>query len=283
MAGILLIFSCISPGVYAMELGGFDVETGVDDGADWSDWDEDEAGSVVENGTSGGMDSGTENTYEETDNTAWEESSGWESESWQDKESGVKNRTNTGNTGTLGQKDAGSSVWTGQMRAGNNDSMEAGGYGQTYTESTERAVLNTAKAPTDTPVPVPSPTIKPTATPTPAFTEVPESEADKVTEFHEEYRIPPAKCMTKMKLVYWKEKVREGEKMEIRLDHRVVAAVVSLRINGQEISWTTEAGYICIRGLTEREENQVELAIMVPMDLPWTKIKKNAILSYNVF
>ena len=40
LAGILLVLNSISSGVYAMELGGFDVMTGVDDVDDWSDWDE---------------------------------------------------------------------------------------------------------------------------------------------------------------------------------------------------------------------------------------------------
>ena len=129
---------------------------------------------------------------------------------------------------------------------------------------------------------MPSPTITPTAIPSPVSTEVPESEVDKVTEFHEEYRIPPAECLKKMKLFYWKETVRGREKMEIKLNHRVVAAVISLRINGQEISRTTYSGNICIVQLQEDNENLIELAAMVPSDLSWTEIKKNAILSYNV-
>ena len=35
--------------------------------------------------------------------------------------------------------------------------------------------------------------------------------------------------------------------------------------------------------LQEDNENLIELAAMVPSDLSWTEIKKNAILSYNVF
>ena len=37
LAGILLVLNGISAGVYAMELGGFDVTTGVDDVDDWRD------------------------------------------------------------------------------------------------------------------------------------------------------------------------------------------------------------------------------------------------------
>ena len=54
LAGILLVLNSISSGVYAMELGGFDVTTGVDDVDDWSDWDEAETGSVAESGIQDG-------------------------------------------------------------------------------------------------------------------------------------------------------------------------------------------------------------------------------------
>ena len=254
--------------------------TGVDDVDDWSDWDEAETGSVAESGTSSGRDSGSGDTYGETGDTGWEESSEWETESRQEEPTGTENRANTE---VMNQADTGGSVRTDQIQAGSLDSMDTDGYGQTDTVSAEINNQAVAEVPTDTPFPVPSPTITPTAIPTPVPTEVPESEVDKVTEFHEEYRIPPAECLTKMKLFYWTETVRGREKMEIKLNHRVVAAVISLRINGQEISRTTYSGNICIVQLQEDNENLIELAAMVPSDLSWTEIKKDAILSYNVF
>ena len=198
-------------------------------------------------------------------------------------EAGTENRANAGNTEVMNQADTGGSVRTDQIQAGSLDSMDTDGYGQTDTVSAEINNQAVAEVPTDTPFPVPSPTITPTAIPTPVPTEVPESEVDKVTEFHEEYRIPPAECLTKMKLFYWTETVRGREKMEIKLNHRVVAAVISFRINGQEVSRTTDSGNICIVQLQEDHENLIELAAMVPSDLSWTEIKKDAILSYNVF
>ena len=282
LAGILLVLNSISSGVYAMELGGFDVMTGVDDVDDWSDWDETETGSAAENGTSSGRDSESGDTYGETGDTGWEESSEWETESRQEEPDGTENRANAANTEVMNQAGTGGSVKTDQIQAGSLDSMDTDGYGQAYTGSAEinQAV---AEVPTDTPVPTLSPTITPTAIPTPVPTEVPESEVNKVIEFHEEYRIPPTECLKKMKLFYWKETVRGREKMEIKLNHRVVAAVISLRMNGQEISRTTDSGNICIVQLQEDNENLIELAAMVPSDLSWTEIKKNAILSYNVF
>ena len=257
--------------------------TGVDDVDDWSDWDETETGSAAENGTSSGRDSESGDTYGETGDTGWEESSEWETESRQEEPDGTENRANAANTEVMNQAGTGGSVKTDQIQAGSLDSMDTDGYGQAYTGSAEINNQAVAEVPTDTPVPTLSPTITPTAIPTPVPTEVPESEVNKVIEFHEEYRIPPTECLKKMKLFYWKETVRGREKMEIKLNHRVVAAVVSLRINGREISWTTDWGNICIDQLQEDKENQIELTAMVSADLSWTEIKKNAILSYNVF
>ena len=283
MAGILLVLNSISSGVYAMELGGFDVMTGVDDVDDWSDWDEDGTDGGTEDESSGNVDSGSGDIYGETGDTGWEESSEWETESRQEEPTGTENRANVANTEVMNQADTGGGVRTDQIQAGSLDSMDTDGYGQTDTISAEINNQAVAEVPTDTPFPMPSPTITPTAIPTPVPTEVPESEVDKVTEFHEEYRIPPAECLTKMKLFYWTETLRGREKMEIKLNHRVVAAVISFRINGQEVSRTTDSGNICIVQLQEDNENLIELAAMVPSDLSWTEIKKDAILSYNVF
>ena len=266
-----------------MELGGFDVTTGVDDMDDWTDWDEDVTDGVSENESAGSVDSGSGDTYGETENTGWEESSERDTESRQEEPTGTENRANTGNTEVMNQVDTGGSVRTDQIQAESLDSTDTDGYGQTYTGSAEINNQAVTEVPTDTPFPMPSPTITPTAIPTPVPTEVPESEVNKVTEFHEEYRIPPAECLKKMKLFYWKETVRGSEKMEIKLNHRVVAAVISLRINGQEISRTTDSGNSCIVQLQEDNENLIELAAVVPSDLSWTEIKKDAILSYNVF
>lgn len=283
MAGILLVLNSISSGVYAMELGGFDVTTGVDDMDDWTDWDEDVTDGVSENESAGSVDSGSGDAYGETENTGWEESSERDTESRQEEPTGTENRANTGNTEVMNQVDTGGSVRTDQIQAESLDSTDTDGYGQTYTGSAEINNQAVAEVPTDTPFPMPSPTITLTAIPTPVPTEVPESEVDKVTEFHEEYRISPAECLTKTKLFYWKETVRGREKMEIKLNHRVVAVVISLRINGQEVSRTTDSGNICIVQLQEDNENLIELAAVVPSDLSWTEIKKDAILSYNVF
>ena len=55
LAGILLVLNSIISSVYAMELGGFDVSTGVDDVDDWADWAEDWADGVSENESSGSV------------------------------------------------------------------------------------------------------------------------------------------------------------------------------------------------------------------------------------
>ncbi|MFR3882719.1 MAG: hypothetical protein ACLTX6_10805 [Lachnospiraceae bacterium] len=68
LAGILLVLNSISSGVYAMELGGFDVMTGVDDADDWSDWDEAETGQCGRRAvTSSGRDSGADTLWRNRD------------------------------------------------------------------------------------------------------------------------------------------------------------------------------------------------------------------------
>ena len=54
--------------------------------------------------------------------------------------------------------------------------------------------------PTVTPTPTSVPA--PTATSIPVFTEVPKEEVETVTEYKEEYRLPPAECLRKMKLYF---------------------------------------------------------------------------------
>ena len=98
--------------------------TGVDDVDDWSDWDEAETGSVAESGTSSGRDSGSGDTYGETGDTGWEESSEWETESRQEEPTGTENRANAANTEVMNQADTGGSVRKDQIQAGSLDSMD---------------------------------------------------------------------------------------------------------------------------------------------------------------
>ena len=132
--------------------------------------------------------------------------------------------------------------------------------------------------PTVTPTPVPAPT----ATSIPVFTEVPKEEVETVTEYKEEYRLPPAECLRKMKLLCLRRELEKGEYAEIRIKKNAVVEIVSVRVNGQEKDWDTEGEIVRVHDLVN-DINLLEIAAMIPADFTWTGEKKNVILTYNVF
>lgn len=134
--------------------------------------------------------------------------------------------------------------------------------------------------PTVTPTPTPVPA--PTATSIPVFTEVPKEEVETVTEYKEEYRLPPAECLRKMKLLFLGQELGKGEYAEIRIKKNTVVEIVSVRVNGQEKDWDTEGEIVRVHDLVN-EINLLEIAAMIPADFTWTGEKKNVILTYNVF
>lgn len=134
--------------------------------------------------------------------------------------------------------------------------------------------------PTVTPTPTPVPA--PTATSIPVFTEVPKEEVETVTEYKEEYRLPPAECLRKMKLLFLRQELGKGEYAEIRIKNNTVVEIVSVRVNGQEKDWDTEGEIVRVHDLVN-EINLLEIAAMIPADFTWTGEKKNVILTYNVF
>ena len=134
--------------------------------------------------------------------------------------------------------------------------------------------------PTVTPTPTPVPA--PTATSIPVFTEVPKEEVETVTEYKEEYRLPPAECLRKMKLLCLRQELGKGEYAEIRIKKNAVVEIVSVRVNGQEKDWDTEGEIVRVHDLVN-EINLLEIAAMIPADFTWTGEKKNVILTYNVF
>ena len=134
--------------------------------------------------------------------------------------------------------------------------------------------------PTVTPTPTPVPA--PTATSIPVFTEVPKEEVETVTEYKEEYRLPPAECLRKMKLLCLRQELGKGEYAEIRIKKNTVVEIVSVRVNGQEKDWDTEGEIVRVHDLVN-DINLLEIAAMIPADFTWTGEKKNVILTYNVF
>lgn len=131
-------------------------------------------------------------------------------------------------------------------------------------------------------IPTPTPVPAPTATSIPVFTEVPKEEVETVTEYKEEYRLPPAECLRKMKLLCLRQELGKGEYAEIRIKKNTVVEIVSVRVNGQEKDWDTEGEIVRVHDLVN-EINLLEIAAMIPADFTWTGEKKNVILTYNVF
>ena len=273
--------------VYASEFGGFDVSTGT--GAfdtDWSDWDDEPAyetpaqdnnayaDKVRNNGQIPGEDTTDSTTADirEYDSTM--------SDSWNEQ-------TNSGT------EEGGNSFYD-QSYADEYVSQSNGNRSTNRNETSNNDVAEAAESEnptptlllTDTPTPVPTPTAEPKITPTPAFTEVPREEVNTVTEYKETYKLPPAECLKKMKLFYWNKELPGGEYAKIQINKETAQLVISVRINGQEMDWQTEtkAGITTMKvsGLSEKR-NHIELAVMVPVDLAWTRNEKNVILTYNVF
>ena len=290
-AGILISVAFLSGSVKflsvnASEFGGFDVSTGT--GAfdtDWSDWDNEpayEAPAKDNNDTEEVCGNGQVSEENIADSTTADirEDDSTMSGDWNEQ-------TNAG-TGEVGnsfydQRYMDESVSqsndnrsTNRNETLNNDAAEAA-----YSEIPEPTLL-----PADTPTPVSTPTAEPTVTPAPAFTEVPREEVSTVTEYEEAYKLPPAECLKKMKLFYWNKELSGGKYAEIQINKEMVQQIISVRINGQEIDWQTKtkSGITTIKvpGLSEKR-NHMELAVMVPADLAWTRNEKNVILTYNVF
>ena len=272
--------------VHATEYGGFDVSTGIGDfGDDWSDWDE-ENGNLPEQDNSYGTsedtvaDSG--NLYDAQDSAGTEESTQtWNNETvneYREYSAAAETEARTQNDREQSEQyrnQAGDQTET----ASNSSRQSQDSYG------TSEEILQETDGATEIPSETPTPTVTPlpTFTVTPAFTEVPKAEEKTVTEYNGEYQIPPAECLKKMKLYYWQRKITGGESIEISLNHKLVAAVVSFRINHREIIWKKENGQLRADGMNKNDSNQIELAVMVPADLPWTEAQKNVILTYNVF
>lgn len=290
-AGILISVAFLSGSVKflsvnASEFGGFDVSTGT--GAfdtDWSDWDNEpayEAPAKDNNDTEEVCGNGQVSEENIADSTTADirEDDSTMSGDWNEQ-------TNAG-TGEVGnsfydQRYMDESVSqsndnrsTNRNETLNNDAAEAA-----YSEIPEPTLL-----PADTPTPVSTPTAEPTVTPAPAFTEVPREEVSTVTEYEEAYKLPPAECLKKMKLFYWNKELSGGKYAEIQINKEMVQQIISVRINGQEIDWQTKtkSGITTIKvpGLSKKR-NHMELAVMVPADLAWTRNEKNVILTYNVF
>lgn len=270
--------------VHAMEFGGFDVSTGTGEfGDDWSDWDEGDAVLPEENndyGESGGISSNTGNISGEQSSVETDNAQTWNEEAtYRDNSMSANDR--------IRNDYAQQNPYSEQTIRQSGEMSVAGEQLQSemITVSPEEGAMETVTAtPTEAPTETPQPTLtqRPTAVPTPTCTEIPGDEEETVADFGKAYQLPPAECLQKMKLFYWKKKVSGGTDIEIRVNAKVAAAVVSVRINGRESEWITDNGKIRATGMKKNEVNKVELAVMIPVDLTWTEAQKNVILSYNI-
>ena len=272
--------------VYASEFGGFDISTGTGEyDGDWSDWDDDPTYSPEQNDSNSYTDEG-QNDGQET-----EQNNSGASFYTDDYEYNIMQNGNEYGNSTTPGSDASSlsgdtDDYAGQNQndsenINNRSSVETGNRMNGETTSAD-IKISPVPIPTDTPTPVLTPTVKPTFTPTPVFTEVPKEKVNTVTEYKEKYRLPPAECLQKMQLFYWRKNLSKGEYMEIELNSRIMQQIVSVRLNGQEKTWKQTGQTLQINGFSD-DRNKLEIAIMIPRDLAWTGDEKNVILTYNVF
>lgn len=145
---------------------------------------------------------------------------------------------------------------------------------------------------TPTVIQMPSPIITqtPSASLTPVHspTVLPSQRAEQITAYTEDYKIPPAECLQKMGLLYWKTEAEPGKILKISLDWEIAKEAVSVRVDGREISWMSKENCLEIQLPSKEDEAEsslctVEMMLMANRDFTWTQKQKNVILSYNVF
>ena len=266
---------------YAAEFGGFEVSTGTGEyegtGEEWED--EPVCNTPEQNDSNTYVDEARNDGQESEQNT-----SGTVSSYNEEYEQVPVQNWNVRESSTTTEK-ACSSVteYTERYREENENKSSSIMDEDRILESESTVVsLPAETSPTWTPTVTPTPVPAPTATSIPVFTEVPKEEVETVTEYKEEYRLPPAECLRKMKLLCLRQKLGKGEYAEIRIKKNTVVEIVSVRVNGQEKDWDTEGEIVRVHDLVN-DINLLEIAAMIPADFTWTGEKKNVILTYNVF
>lgn len=255
---------------YAAEFGGFDISTGTGEyegtGEEWEDepiynTPEQNDGQESEQNTSGTVSSYNEE-YEQVPVQNW----------------------NARESSTTTEKARSSETEYTERYRGENENVSSSIMDEDRIIESENTVVSlpAETSPTWIPTVTPTPIPAPTPTSIPVFTEVPKEEVETVTEYKEEYRLPPAECMRKMKLLCLRQELGKGKYAEIRTKKNAVVEIVSARVNGQEKDWDTEGEIVRVHDLVN-DINLLEIAVMIPADFTWTGEKKNVILTYNVF
>lgn len=268
---------------YAAEFGGFDVSTETGEyegtGEEWED--EPVCNTPEQNDSNTYVDEARNDGQESEQNT-----SGTVSSYNEEYEQVPVQNWNARESSTTTEKNSSSVTEYTERYRGENENVSSSIMDEDRIIKSESTVVSIPAEtsptwiPTVTPTPTPVPA--PTATSIPVFTEVPKEEVETVTEYKEEYRLPPAECLRKMKLLFLRQELGKGEYAEIRIKKNAVVEIVSVRVNGQEKDWDTEGEIVRVHDLVN-DINLLEIATMIPADFTWTGEKKNVILTYNIF
>ena len=266
---------------YAAEFGGFDVSTGTGEyegtGEEWED--EPVYNTPEQNDSNPYADEAQNDGQESEQNT-----SGTVSSYNEEYEQVPVQNWNARESSTTTEKARSSETEYTERYRGENENVSSSIMDEDRIIESENTVVSlpAETSPTWIPTVTPTPIPAPTPTSIPVFTEVPKEEVETVTEYKEEYRLPPAECLRKMKLLCLRQELGKGEYAEIRTKKKAVVEIVSVRVNGQEKDWDTEGEIVRVHDLVN-DINLLEIAVMIPADFTWTGEKKNVILTYNVF
>ena len=266
---------------YAAEFGGFDVSTGTGEyegtGEEWED--EPVYNTPEQNDSNPYADEAQNDGQESEQNT-----SGTVSSYNEEYEQVPVQNWNARESSTTTEKARSSETEYTERYRGENENVSSSIMDEDRIIESENTVVSlpAETSPTWIPTVTPTPIPAPTPTSIPVFTEVPKEEVETVTEYKEEYRLPPAECLRKMKLLCLRQELGKGEYAEIRIKKNTVVEIVSVRVNGQEKDWDTEGEIVRVHDLVN-DINLLEIAVMIPADFTWTGEKKNVILTYNVF
>ena len=266
---------------YAAEFGGFDVSTGTGEyegtGEEWED--EPVYNTPEQNDSNPYADEAQNDGQESEQNT-----SGTVSSYNEEYEQVPVQNWNARESSTTTEKARSSETEYTERYRGENENVSSSIMNEDRIIESENTVVSlpAETSPTWIPTVTPTPIPAPTPTSIPVFTEVPKEEVETVTEYKEEYRLPPAECLRKMKLLCLRQELGKGEYAEIRTKKNAVVEIVSVRVNGQEKDWDTEGEIVRVHDLVN-DINLLEIAVMIPADFTWTGEKKNVILTYNVF
>lgn len=266
---------------YAAEFGGFDVSTGTGEyegtGEEWED--EPVYNTPEQNDSNPYADEAQNDGQESEQNT-----SGTVSSYNEEYEQVPVQNWNARESSTTTEKARSSETEYTERYRGENENVSSSIMDEDRIIESENMVVSlpAETSPTWIPTVTPTPIPAPTPTSIPVFTEVPKEDVETVTEYKEEYRLPPAECLRKMKLLCLRQELGKGEYAEIRTKKNAVVEIVSARVNGQEKDWDTEGEIVRVHDLVN-DINLLEIAVMIPADFTWTGEKKNVILTYNVF